>query len=111
MPSSAIAAASVAPHGQAADDFTSTRRSTPSSAASHAARLSAPASQSSAGMRRSSAIRVGSQTLTRPSRAGALAYLCRAHDPNPMVTTMTDLTRAVFAELKTELRRQVVGLR
>jgi DNA-binding transcriptional LysR family regulator len=50
------------------------------------------------------------RALTRPSRTGTLACLSRRQDPNPLVTAMGSLTKNVFADLRSVLRRDVVGL-
>lgn len=51
------------------------------------------------------------RALRKPSRAGALAFVQLAGDPNPMVGMLAGLAKGVFAELRAELRERVVGLR
>jgi DNA-binding transcriptional LysR family regulator len=50
------------------------------------------------------------RALTRPSRTGALGCVSRKQDPNPLVTAIASLTNTVFADLRSEIRRDVVGL-
>ena len=50
------------------------------------------------------------RALTRPSRTGSLAFISRGQDPNPLVSAIGSLTKAVFAELRSALRKDVVGL-
>jgi DNA-binding transcriptional LysR family regulator len=51
------------------------------------------------------------RVLRKPSRAGALAFVQLAGDPNPLVEILAGLAEGVFAELEAELRGRVVGLR
>jgi DNA-binding transcriptional LysR family regulator len=49
--------------------------------------------------------------LRKPSRAGALGFVQIQGDPNPLVATLAELTKGVFAELRAEVRQRIVGFR
>ena len=48
--------------------------------------------------------------LNRPTRAGCLALAQSRGDPNPMLSTLSELTSAVFDELGAEMRQRVAGM-
>lgn len=50
------------------------------------------------------------RALDKPSRAASLALAQLRGDPNPMVATLADLAKGVFAELNDDMRRAVAGL-
>ena len=52
----------------------------------------------------------GLRILNRPTRAGCLALAQSRGDPNPMLSTLSELTSAVFDELGTEMRQRVAGM-
>lgn len=63
----------------------------------------------------SSAVTLGSERMTfrvlsHPSRVGSLALAQLKDDPNPLVGVLGELTRQVFATLRADLERLVVGL-
>ncbi len=52
----------------------------------------------------------GLRVLNRPTRTGCLALAQSRGDPNPLLSTLSELTSAVFAELRMEIRQRVAGI-
>jgi len=52
----------------------------------------------------------GLRVLNRPTRTGCLALAQLRGDPNPMLSTLSELTSAVFDELSMEMRQRVAGM-
>jgi DNA-binding transcriptional LysR family regulator len=52
----------------------------------------------------------GLRLLSRPTRAGCLALARSRGDPNPMLSTLSEATAAVFDELHAEIRQRVAGI-